>query len=97
MRTSAATPVIATAAFCVALDKILQMNTFVRLLATIALYMGGSRFAHSATMATLRYRPAFLVDVLQRTIRMLAVADAMSANTGFASPFLPVDQHGGGN
>jgi hypothetical protein len=41
----------------------------------------------------LRDGPALLVDVLERTVRVLAVADAMPANAGLACPFLSVDYH----
>ena len=36
----------------------------------------------------------FFVDVLQRTIRMLAIANTVSAHARLAGPFLALDQHG---
>lgn len=46
-------------------------------------------------MVALRHRSAFLVDVLQRAVGMLTVADAMPTNACLAGPFLAVDDHGG--
>ena len=44
------------------------MNALVRLLATVAFDVAGSRLAHRPAVLTLRYRATFLVDVLKRTV-----------------------------
>jgi hypothetical protein len=67
-----------------------------RLLAAVALDVGGARLAHCAAVLALRNRPSLLVDVLKWPIMMLAIANAMASHTGLASPLFSVDEHGGG-
>jgi len=86
---------VATTTILVTLDGRLQMHALGRLLAAVALDMRGAGFAHGTTMRALRDRPPLLVDVLKRTIMVLAVADAMTPHAGLASPFLAVDEHRG--
>lgn len=90
----ATTTMVATAAFLVTLDRYLQVNTLARLFTAVALDVRGAILAHGPTVLTLRNRPPLLVDVLERTIVMLAVAHTMAPNTGLASPLFTVDKHG---
>lgn len=65
-----------------------------RLLAsTVATDMRRPRFAKGATMRTLRDRSTLLVDMLQWSIRMLAVADTMTPHTCITGILLALDQH----
>jgi hypothetical protein len=79
-----------------AIDRRIQMRALVRPLATVAFDVGRPGFAHRTTVLALRHRTAFLVDVLEWAICMLAVADTMPADAGLASVLLAFDQHDDG-
>lgn len=50
------------------LDSGLQMSAFARLLAAVALDVGGARLAHGAAVGALGNGATLFVDVLKRTI-----------------------------
>lgn len=64
-----------------------------RLLAAVTTDMGRSRLAEGSTMSTLRDWTTLLVDMLQRSISMLAIADSMSSHTCLAGILFAFDQH----
>lgn len=95
MGACAASAMVAATAIPVTVKRRLQMDAFMSgLLPTVAFDVRRARLAHGATVLALRNGPALLIDVLERAICMLAVADSVSAHTGFTSPLLTVDQHG---
>jgi len=64
----ASAAMVAATRLSVSFDSGLQMSTLARLLAAVALDMGGARLAHGTAVRALRYRASLLVDVLERTV-----------------------------
>ena len=58
----------------VTLDHRSQVHALVRLLAAVALGVGGARLAHRPAVLALRHRPALLVDVLEWPVCMPGLA-----------------------
>lgn len=63
------------------------------LLAAFTANMGGTRFPQGAAVSALRDRAALLIDVLKRSIGMLAVTNTMTSHACLARILLTGDQH----
>lgn len=69
------------------------MDTFGRFLAAVALDMCRPVLALSPTVLALSNGTTLFVDVSQRALIVLAIADPVAANTRFASILLALDEH----
>lgn len=87
----ASAAVITAACLLVSLDSWLQVGALAGLLAAVALDMSRARLTHCTAVCALRNGSALLVDVLQRTVRVLTVAHAVAANAGLASVLLSIN------
>lgn len=77
----------------IALLRLRARTPAVRLLSTITLDMSRARLAKSTAVGALRDRTTLFRDVLQLSVTMIAIANAMATNTRLASPFFSVNQH----
>lgn len=93
---STAATVVTATRLLVSIDGRLQVRTLACLLAAVALDVGRARLAHRAAVRALRDWATLLIDMLEGTIRMLAVAHAVAAHAGLACILLAVDYHFGG-
>jgi hypothetical protein len=92
--TVATAAVAATAVVCLCI-AVLRTSSFgvCLLAATVTTDMGGSRLAECSTVSALRYGTTLFIDVLQRPIRVLAVANTMSPHTCLTGILFALDQH----
>jgi len=60
---------------------------------TITADMGGARFAQGPAVGTLRHWTSLFIDVLEWSVRMLAVADSVASHACLAGVFFSFDQH----